>query len=96
MPPRARLEVEQPVLPAQSTSTLPAIGEGEVPHLLINVRKGLEQLLERGGIDARASRQREVNPKVRPCVLYPEKGQLTGRRVALFRSGPARRAGSPR
>lgn len=38
------------------------------------IKQGLEVLLERGGIDARASRQGKVEPKVSACS-----GEITGR-----------------
>ncbi|KAI5476108.1 Zn(2)-C6 fungal-type transcription factor [Pseudohyphozyma bogoriensis] len=55
-----------------STSQLspPAAGSGagQVPQLLATIRAGLEQLIERGGIEARASRQGKVEPKIGACT----------------------------
>lgn len=49
--------------PASTDSNEPAAAT-TLPDLLSRVREGLECLLERGGIDARASRQGKVQPKV--------------------------------
>ncbi|ORY89319.1 hypothetical protein BCR35DRAFT_300448 [Leucosporidium creatinivorum] len=57
--------------PSSTSATPPStelVAATTVPDLLKNVREGLEQLLERGGIDARASRQGKVQPKVGACM----------------------------
>ncbi|KAM0750372.1 hypothetical protein T439DRAFT_326339 [Meredithblackwellia eburnea MCA 4105] len=68
------------VPPAPSpTDSIPGQHTSELADLLLTLRKGIEQLLERGGIDARASRQGATDPRTGACkVCRASKLKCTG------------------
>ncbi|GAA5885547.1 hypothetical protein JCM6882_007462 [Rhodosporidiobolus microsporus] len=62
--------VKTPSTPSQASPppTATSLNTVDVVRLLDRIRGGIETLLERGGIDARASRQGQVQYKVGACV----------------------------
>lgn len=86
-PPKA--SSSQPARSSPSSSASPPVlsqpastGQPDSAELVMRMRKGLERLLERGGINARACRQGEVVPRVRsryPLVPQPKLTEISHR-----------------